>query len=99
MIEYYEFGGLNFEWDDQKANKIQQNHNVTFKEACTIFFDFDEFTTIDDRFHYNEERYITIGMSYKARLLVVSWTQRQDNIRLITAMKADKKYEQRYRQG
>lgn len=97
MITFYEFGGLSFEWDNQKAVEVLRKHSVSFEEAATVFLDFNELTTIDDRFHYNEERYITIGMSFKARLLVVSWTQRNNNIRLITATKAGKKYERRYR--
>ncbi len=93
----YEYNGLIFEWNDEKAKKVYQDHKITMEEACTVFFDENEFTTIDSRFGYNEERYITIGMSNKIRLLVVAWTERNENIRLITAIKAENKYEQKYR--
>ncbi len=92
----FEYRGLIFEWDDEKSKKVLQEHGIAFEEACTIFFDDNEITLPDTRFEYGEIRYITVGMSNKARLLVVAWTERE-NIRLITAIKAGKKYEQRYR--
>lgn len=88
-----------FEWDEDKAVKVLKNHKLTFAEVCTVFFDVNEVTMNDNRFDYPEQRYITIGMSNKARLLVVAWTQRGERIRLITAIKAEKKHEQRYRHG
>lgn len=95
----YSINGISFEWDENKAKKVLEEHNLTFEEACTVFFDVNEVTMSDNRFDYGEHRYITIGMSYKARLLVVAWMQRDENIRLITAMKAEGKHEKRYRQG
>ena len=61
---------------------------------------FDLSLPIDDtRFEYDEERFLTIGMSNQARLLVVAWTFRGESIRLITTVKAEKSYEQRYNRG
>ncbi|OOR88851.1 hypothetical protein B0181_07575 [Moraxella caviae] len=91
----YELNGLIFEWDDDKADKVQKSHKIQFVEVCTVFFDENELTYEDVRFDYDEQRFITIGLSNRARLLVVGWTLRE-NIRLITAIKAERKHEQIY---
>ncbi len=96
MNTIFECNGLIFEWDDEKSEKVLKEHDIAFEEACTVFFDDNEVTVSDTRFEYEETRYMTIGMSNKARLLVVAWTERE-NIRLITVIKAGKKYEQKYR--
>lgn len=95
----YSVNGVDFEWDADKATKVLDAHKVAFTEACTVFFDLNEVTMSDNRFDYPEQRYITIGVSNKARLLVVAWVQRNDRIRLITAIKATRKHEQRYEKG
>lgn len=88
--------GIQFEWHDGKAELVFEEHNLTFAEACSVFFDDNEVTFADNRFDDSEQRFITIGMSNQARLLVVSWTQRENKYRLITAMKAEKKHEKYY---
>ncbi len=92
----FELNDIVFEWDDEKAKKVLQNHKIDFKEACTIFF--DNFVTHqeDKRFDYEEERYLSIGMSNQARMIIVTWTFRDENIRLITAFKPSKKQLQIY---
>lgn len=91
--------GIEFEWDSAKDELVQREHNVTFEECCSIFLDFSHVTIPDVRFDDGEQRYITIGISNHARLVVVAWTQRGDCVRLISGRKADKKYEQRYNTG
>ena len=92
----YQFMGLEFEWDSDKAQLVWLEHQITFQEACSVFLDDNEITLIDERFDDDEQRFITIGFSENARLLVVAWTQRDETIRLITAIKAEKKHERRY---
>lgn len=92
----FEYMGIVFEWDDDKEQKVIADHKITFREACSVFMDENEFTFEDTRFDYDEQRFVTIGFSDKARLLVVGWTQRENSIRLITAIKAENKYERLY---
>lgn len=92
----YELNGLKFEWNDDKVALVEKIHEIHFTEVCTVFFDENELTFEDTRFDYNEQRFITIGLSNKMRLLVVGWTLREDNIRLITAVKAEKNHERLY---
>ncbi len=88
--------GIHFEWDSDKEFLVANKHGISFSEACSVFADVNEVTFEDNRFDDGEQRFITIGMSNQARLLVVSWTQRDVRYRLITAIKAEKKHERHY---
>jgi len=87
--------GLIFKWDKKKEKQNVTKHNVSFKEASTVFKD-ELSLTIDDPLHSSEEnRLIIIGESIEHRLLVVVHTERNDQIRIISARKATK-IERRY---
>ncbi len=79
---------MQFEWDREKAKKNLKKHNVSFDEAMTVFYD-PLSATFDDPDHsVGEQRYITIGYSSRSRLLVVSYAEREDTIRIISARPA-----------
>lgn len=82
---------LTFEWYEEKAGQNLKKHNISFEEAKTVFN--DPFSiTIPDPVHSNDEqRYIDIGCSSKGRILVVVYTERGSNIRIISCRKAVKK--------
>jgi hypothetical protein len=76
---------MNFEWDPRKARKNLKKHGVSFTEAGTVFGD-DLATTVPDPDHSeDEDRFITIGWSGRRRLLMISHTDRDDHIRIISA--------------
>ena len=77
-----------FEWDETKLKRNFIKHGVTLDEAKTVFN--DPFSiTIDDPDHSDDEdRYVDIGLSSKGRVLVVCYTERNDNIRIIGCRKA-----------
>ena len=83
---------LKFEWDENK-NRINKNkHKISFEEAKTVFYD-EKALLIDDPDHSDdEERFIILGESYKANLLVVCHCYRVSEtvIRIISARKATK---------
>ncbi len=85
-----------FEWDPEKARKNVQKHQVNFEEASTIFDDPQFITFLDDEHSFDEERYITIGLSNKDRLLMVAHTEREDRTRIVSARKATKNEETFY---
>jgi len=89
---------IRFEWDENK-NKINlQKHKVTFEEAKTIFYD-ENALLIDDPDHsLYEDRFILLGVSVKARVLMVCHCYRASDaiIRIISARKASKKEEDEY---
>ena len=79
---------MEFEWDRQKAELNRSKHGVSFVEAATVFSDPLAVTFDDERHSADEERYITIGNSSRGRLLVVSHTQRETALRIISARRA-----------
>lgn len=81
-----------FEWDENKNKLNQRKHGVSFEEAKTVFYD-DEAIVIDDPEHSREEeRFIILGLSNRANLLVVCHCCRVSEtvIRIISARKATK---------
>ena len=76
---------MEFEWDPEKAAKNLQKHEVSFGEAATVFGDTLGITFRDPGHSLEEDRYITIGMSSRHRLLMVAHTERGDRIRIISA--------------
>lgn len=79
---------LTFEWDEDKALKNLKRHKVSFNEAATVFHDLDLATMGDPDHSLEEDRYISIGHSVKGRLLIVAYTERGDNVRIISCRKA-----------
>ena len=79
---------LNFEWDEEKARANLQKHKVSFDEATTVFSDPFSITIPDLDHSMDEQRYIDIGSSDKGRTLVVVYTERGANIRIISCRKA-----------
>ena len=76
---------MEFEWDPKKAVQNLRKYGVSFHEAATVFGDLLS-TTVADPYHsVNEERYITVGMSDRRRLVIVAHTARGERIRIISA--------------
>jgi len=89
----------NFEWDEEKAQANLRTHKVSFDEATTVFSDPFSITIPDPDHSTDEQRYIDIGTSDKGRLLVVSYTERGVNIRIISCRKATPTERRRYEEG
>jgi uncharacterized DUF497 family protein len=79
---------LLFEWNEEKADSNSPKHRVTFDEAQTVFLDDLSITVPDVDHSKSEVRFRMVGMSSMKRLLVVSFTERDQRIRLISARKA-----------
>jgi uncharacterized DUF497 family protein len=76
---------MNFEWDAKKATRNIKDHGVTFKEAATVFGDPLAFTFGDPDHSFDEQRFVTIGVSERGKLLIVAHADHDDTIRLISA--------------
>lgn len=79
-----------FEWDEDKDRRNQLKHGVSFAEAKTVFN--DPFAlTIPDLAHSREEvHWLDVGASARGKLLVVWYTERDANIRIIGCRNATK---------
>ena len=76
---------MEFEWDPEKAAINLSKHKVSFNEAATVLGDVFGTTVTDPDHSHDEDRYITIGMSDRRRLLIISHTERGETIRIISA--------------
>lgn len=76
---------MTFQWDEAKAATNLAHHRVSFDEAQTAFDDPLYVDFYDPDHSDDEHRYILIGESSKRRLLIVSYTERDNAIRLISA--------------
>lgn len=77
-----------FEWDKVKAESNKQKHGVEFEEAVSVFDDPASRLFDDPQHSEMEERFVTLGYSGFGRLLVVSFTERVDATRIISARPA-----------
>jgi hypothetical protein len=64
---------LKFSWDDKKNKSNQKKHGVSLEEAQTVFFDENAIEYYDPDHSQDEDRFLMLGLSYKLRLLVVSY--------------------------
>lgn len=76
---------LAFEWDANKAAENLRKHGVSFSEALTVFSDPMARIFFDEGHSQAEHRELVVGYSVHERLLVVSFTERGDRIRIISA--------------
>ena len=89
---------ISFSWDDRKNKANQAKHRVSFEEAETVFFDEHAIEYLDPDHSESEDRFLMLGLSYKIRVLVVSYTLRKEGaeIRIISSRKATIKEQKAY---
>ncbi len=90
---------MEFESDQNKARTNLLKHGVSFDEAKTVFDDLFYIDFYDPDYSDDEDRYIIIGESQQRRLLIVSYTEREDKIRLISAREVTKREREDYEEG
>ena len=92
---------IRFEWDGNKERLNIQKHGVTFSEAVSVFYDENALIILDPDASHDEDRYILLGYSDKARLLIVCHCYREAErcIRIISARKATKNEMKHYAKG
>ena len=75
-------------WDPRKARANLTKHGVDFAEAASVFRDPLSMTYPDPDHSQGEHRYVTIGESFRGRILVVAHADRESEIRIISARRA-----------
>jgi uncharacterized protein len=88
---------MTYQWNREKATANLRKHSIDFADAVPVFSDDLAITIPDERF--DEERFITIGMDAFGRVLVVVYTLRDSEIRLISARQATRPERQQYEEG
>lgn len=88
---------MGFEWDEEsKAGINFRKHGVRMPEAIPVFDDPYAITIADEKSHPSEQRFITLGIGAASRLLVVAYTWRGDNIRIISVRPAEQHEREEY---
>jgi hypothetical protein len=90
---------MEFEWDPNKAALNLERHNVSFPEAATVFDDPLSVAVPDPDHSIEEQRYLIVGSSHRGRLLIVAYTERGEDIRIITARELTRKEKEAYEEG
>jgi len=90
---------MGFEWDENKAERNLSKHGISFKEAKTVFNDPLYIDFYDPDHSEDEERYLIVGQSNRGQLLIVSYTERGDSIRLISAREVTRTEREAYEEG
>jgi len=84
---------INFEWEPSKAAANLKKHHVSFEEAKSVFYDDFAVQFFDADHSADENRFLMLGMSSGAKLLIVCHCEREHGevIRIISARKATKR--------
>jgi uncharacterized protein len=90
---------MQFEWDPDKAASNLEKHSVSFQEAATVFADPLSYTVDDPDHSEEEQRFLTLGLSLTGKYLIVSHTDRQSNIRIISARTLTNSERKSYAEG
>ena len=85
---------MKYQWDKTKAASNLQKHGIEFADAVSVFSDKLAITIPDNRF--DEERFVTIGTDVFGRILVIVFTWRSEDIRLISARLAERRERKQY---
>jgi Uncharacterized protein conserved in bacteria len=75
---------MEFEFDPKKSATNLRKHGVSFADAEAVFYD-EQALTREDADSSGEARFVTVGIDALGRILTVCWTERGQNIRLISA--------------
>ena len=87
---------MGFQFDPDKADSNFQKHGVSFGEGITVFGDPSALTINDTAHSVGELRFLTIGITDQQRLVVVLHTQRDGQVRLISARLATRRERKDY---
>jgi len=90
---------MQFEWNNEKAVSNLAKYGVSFEEAKTVFDDSLYIDLYDPDHSEDEERYLIVGQSNQGRLLIVSYTERRDSVRLISAREVTRTERGAYEEG
>lgn len=90
---------MKFEWDNQKSISNEKKHGVSFQEAITVFGDSLAISFNDPDHSLTESRFLMFGLSKLSRLLTVSFTERNNVVRIISAREITKSERRIYENG
>lgn len=90
---------MEFAWDEAKAVANLTKHGVSFDEARTVFDNVMAVIFHDEEHSADEHREIIIGHSQQNRVLLVSFTERSNIVRIISARAATRREHKEYEEN
>ena len=81
---------MKFQFDPAKAQSNFRKHKVSFADAEGVFHDHLAIH-IEDPDSDREDRWVAVGMGSAGQILVVVYTNRGDEIRLISVRRATRR--------
>lgn len=90
---------IEFLWDTANIDKNKLKHQVSSSESEEVFYDNNKVTIKDVIHSVQEDRFIVLGKTKKARLLFVVYTKRNNKVRIISARDTDKKETKLYEEN
>jgi len=90
---------MEFEWDHAKAESNLKEHEVGYEEASTVWNDYFNIELIDHDHSIAENRFLMIGESEQDRFMVISFTERENKVRIISARLLTPKERREYEHG
>ena len=88
-----------FDWDPEKAAANLKRQDVSFDEASTVWNDYFNIELFDHDHSVEENRFLMIGESAEQRLLIISFTERGNRVRIISARELTPKERREYEHG
>lgn len=86
---------MGYQWDPKKATSNLTNHGIDFADAVGVFED-NWALTFEEQEIRGEQRFVSVGSDFLGRVIIVVYTYRNDDIRIISARKAIKSERQIY---
>lgn len=90
---------MQFEWNPEKAELNFRKHGVTFDEAATVWDDYFNIDLFDHEHSAEENRFPMVGESADGRLLIISYTERENRVRIISARELTPRERRDYEHG
>ncbi len=90
---------MRFEWDEAKNRQNRRKHGIAFEDARRLFESGNDYLEVFDAVHSeDEDRFIAVG-STRRGILVVVWTDRDDDVvRIVSARMATKREAEWFRE-
>ncbi|MFH1523336.1 MAG: BrnT family toxin [Chloroflexota bacterium] len=96
MIDLSQLTG--FEWDAGNREKNWRKHGVSNGECEEVFFNLPLILQGDPLHSGSEPRWLVLGQTNAGRYLIIAFTNRQDKIRVISALDMSEKERNLYEQ-
>jgi hypothetical protein len=98
-VKLVAWNDVEIDWDEDKNDRNKRRRQISFEEAATAFNDPLALISPDEAHSFDEQRYHIVGESILGQILVVTYTERGDTIRIISARTPTRRELRDYEEG